>query len=144
MKKLFIIAVALILAGSTFAFSQEYEKTEGQWANISYYNIPILKIFEAREGYVVIYQKNNVGTGSTVIPKAWAKGNEENPRKLKFRPTTGTLTPFMSVVKKDGEFLRVILTVPTRRTDAVWGVIEYRSKGLEGADKETLEDLPLY
>lgn len=143
MKKMMFVMAALVLVTCTAAFSQSEERNEDKWASISYFNVPILKIFNAREGYAIVYQKNSAGTGKTVIPKSWAKGNEDAPRKLKIRPTTGTLKPFMTVVKKDGEFLRVILTVPTALTDNVWGVLEYSTGSLEGADKETLEDLPL-
>lgn len=144
MKKMMFVMAALVLVACAAAFSQAEERNEDKWASISYFNVPILKIYDARDGYAVVYQKTSIGTGNTVIPKSWAKGNEDAPRKLKLRPTTGTLKPFMTVVKKDGEFLRVILTVPNSRTNQVWGVLEYASGSLEGADKETLEDLPLF
>lgn len=144
MKKTVFIAFALILAGSAFAFAQETERNADKWSAFSYYNVPILKIFDAREGYVVVYQKNNIGTGTTVIPKGWAKGNEENPKKLKFRNVTGEVGGFMTVVKKDGKFFRVILSLPVNRTHPIWGVLKYNSTNLEGADKETLDDLVLY
>lgn len=143
MKKLAVFA-AIALFVSVAAFSQEHEKTDGKWSNFNYYNVPILKIMEAREGFMIIYQKNGIGTGTTVIPKKWAKGNEENPRKLKMRSTSGTVQPYMSVVSKDGEFHRVILTVPVSKRHPVWGVLEYNSTNMEGVDKETLEELPLF
>ena len=48
----------------------------------------------------------------------------------------------MTVVKDNGEFKRVILTIPMNKQNSIWGVIDYR-KGLDGADKESLEELEL-
>ena len=90
-----------------------------------------------------MYQKNKIGIGKTVIPKKWAKGNTENPRKLKFRNTTLANGAYMSVVKKDGEFHRVILTLPMNKQNSIWGVADYH-KEIEGSDKDTLEELDLY
>lgn len=118
------------------------ERTEGKWTDISYVNVPILKILEGKDGYAIVYQKNKFGTGTTVIPKAWAKGNPDNPRKLKFRNSKKNSTSYMTIVKDNGEFKRVILTVPMNKSTGIWGVIDYR-KGLDGADKETLEELEL-
>lgn len=143
MKKLAVF-VAIALFMSVAAFSQENEKTGEKWSNFSYFNVPVLKIMEAREGFLITYQKNGLGTGTTVIPKKWAKGNEENPRKLVMRSTSGTVQPYMSVVSKDGQFHRVILTVPVSKRHPVWGLLEYSSTNMEGVDKETMEELPLF
>ncbi|MBR7064143.1 MAG: hypothetical protein IKI31_03200 [Treponema sp.] len=70
-----------ILSCAVFAV----EKNEKDWSSITYYNVPIYKVLESKEAYVVIYGKNRVGAGSTIIPKKWAHGNVENPRKLQFR-----------------------------------------------------------
>ena len=48
----------------------------------------------------------------------------------------------MTVVKKDGEFKKVILTIPTDMRNPVWGVVN-TGKQLEGTDKDTLEELEL-
>ncbi|MBQ9238204.1 MAG: hypothetical protein IJ191_02665 [Treponema sp.] len=145
MKKLtaVLLLAAALGATSVFAQNQQQERTEDKWASISYYTVPIVKIYEASDGYLVVYQKNNTGVGSTVIPKSWNRGTADTPRKLKFRPTTGTLQPYMSVVSQDGAFLRVILTVPTSRMHHVWGVVR-RGQRLNGTDKETLEKLELF
>ncbi|MBQ5999714.1 MAG: hypothetical protein IJL70_09650 [Treponema sp.] len=143
MKKLaailFIIAAML---GHAFAAPVAYnESNEANWSSMSYRNLQILKILDSREGYVVLYQKGKIGTGRTVIPKSWNRGNPENPRKLKVRFLPGgKLKSFMTIVKKDGEFHHVVLTVPANRNDSVWGVISYR-QSVEGTDKETLEEL---
>ena len=151
MKKfLMIFAIASIFTMAVVAEDKKEsktdnlapERTESKWTDLSYVNVPILKILEGKDGYAIIYQKNRVGTGSTVIPKAWAKGTPDNPRKLKFRNTRANNTSYMTVVKDNGEFKRVILTIPMNKQNSIWGVVDYR-KGLDGADKETLEELEL-
>lgn len=143
MKKLIaILFIAAAMLARTFAVPVAYnESSEENWSSISYRNVPILKILDSKDGYVVLYQKGKIGTGRTVIPKSWNRGNPENPRKLKVRFLPGgKLKSFMTVVKKDGEFHHVVLTVPENRNDSVWGVISYR-QSVAGTDKETLEDL---
>lgn len=143
MKKLIaILFIAAAMLARTFAVPVAYnESSEENWSSISYRNVPILKILDSKDGYVVLYQKGKIGTGRTVIPKSWNRGNPENPRKLKVRFLPGgKLKSFMTVVKKNGEFHHVVLTVPENRNDSVWGVISYR-QSVEGTDKETLEDL---
>lgn len=143
MKKLIaVLFVAAAMLARTFAVPVAYnESSEENWSSISYRNVPILKILDSKDGYVVLYQKGKIGTGRTVIPKSWNRGNPENPRKLKVRFLPGgKLKSFMTVVKKDGEFHHVVLTVPANKNDSVWGVISYR-QSVEGTDKETLEEL---
>lgn len=146
-----ILALASIFTMSALAQDSEDsesksssgpEKTEGKWTDLSYVNVPILKILEGKDGYAVIYQKNKVGTGSTVIPKSWAKGTVDNPRKLKFRNVKSSYFAYMTIVKDDGEFKRVILSIPMNKSDSIWGIANTR-QSMEGSDKETLEELAL-
>lgn len=149
MKK-FLMILVLVSVFSTFLVAAEnednkktnasYEKTEGKWSSYYYVNVPILKILEGKNAYSIIYQKKGVGVGSVVIPKKWAKGTPEDPRKLKFRKVRSSINSFMTIVKDDGEFKRVILSIPMNKSDPIWGVADYR-KEMEGEDKETLEDL---
>lgn len=147
MKKYLLIAAILsIFTLSAFAQNNPKDNSlprdESKWSDITYVNVPVLKVLEGKDGYVVVYQKNRIGTASTVIPKAWAKGTPDNPRKLKFRNNNNPQTSYMTVVKKNNEFHRVILTIPMRKNNSLWGVVDY-TKPLEGADKETLEELDL-
>lgn len=143
MKRLALVflAAALCLHAAAAQDSGKQSKDESKWASISYFNVPVYKILESKQAYVIIYGKNKVGVGNTTIPKKWAKGNVENPRKLKFRNVKGALKPFMTVVSKDGEFKRVVLNVPTSKLDPVWGIAA-ESK-VNDADKDTLEELDL-
>lgn len=147
MKKiLLVLALFTVFSGLLFAAENtkdsgtSFEKTEGKWSDISYVNVPILKILEGKNAYSIIYQKNQVGVGSVVIPKTWAKGSSDSPRKLKFRKVRSGYNSFMTVIKDEGEFKRVILSVPMNKSDSIWGVADYR-KPMEGEDKETLEEL---
>lgn len=147
MKKFFVIALLMsVFASGMFAQSTNInvvpEKDESKWSDMTYQNIPILKILEARDAYVIIYQKNKIKSGTVVIPKKWANGTVENPRKLKFRNAKNPYNSYMTIVKKGGEFHRVILTIPMKKNNNMWGVIEYAQE-VEGADKDTLEDISM-
>lgn len=139
MKKILCVLFAALMVCA--AVTAEQERDPNKWASITYVDVPIYKILESKDAYIVIYGKNRTGTGSTTIPKKWAKGNTESPRKLKFRNVGGKLQPFMTVVTKDGTFIRVILSVPTSKLNSVWGVAD--DSKVTDADKETLEALEL-
>ena len=146
MKKILII-FTLFAVFSVSVFAQNTpvptpERHDGMWSDMSYQVAPVLKILEGRDGYVVIYQKNKIGAASTVIPKKWAKGTPEAPRKLKFRNTKNPNDAFMTVIKKNGEFSRVVLTIPMSKQNSIWGVADYHAS-MEGTDKETLEELDM-
>jgi len=145
-KLLLILALASVFTLSAFAAENTksestVERDESKWSTLSYVNVPVTKILEAKEGYVVIYQKNKVGSGSTVIPKSWAKGTPDNPRKLKFRNVKKNNSAYMTIVNKEGEFKRVILSVPMNKNSGMWGVVA-SGKELD-TDKENLDDLAL-
>lgn len=146
MKKLLLI-LSLVSVFSLKVFAADngnndsIVKDESKWTTLSYVNVPVLKILEAKDGYVVIYQKNRVGSGTTVIPKSWAKGNTESPRKLKFRNVKRTNEAYMTVVQDEGNFKRVILTIPMNKQSGMWGVV---SNGKEiDTEKTDMSDLAL-
>ena len=143
-KLLMILSVLFVFSFAMFADNESTasapERTEGKWTDISYVNVPVLKIMEGKDGYVVIYQKNKVGVGNVVIPKTWGRGTPESPRKLKFRQVRTSIGAYMTIVKDGGEFKRVILSIPMNKNNSIWGLADYR-KGIDGTDKDTLEDL---
>ena len=145
MKKiLMVLAMFAVLTAAVFADTKENsnvpERTEGKWTEISYVNVPVLKILEGKDGYVIIYQKNKTGVGNVILPKNWAHGTPDAPRKLKFRQVKTALGAYMTIVKDGGEFKRVILSIPMSKSNSIWGLADYR-KEMEGTDKDTLEDL---
>lgn len=144
MKKLICsIITALIVAASAIAVPVSYNETDpANWSDMSYVQVPVYKILDSKEGYVVIYAKKAYGVGQTIIPKKWALGSKDEPAKLKIRTIgSGKLKPFLTVVKKGGEFHHVILTVHTNKSDSSWGVV---GRGVHlDVDKDVLEDLEL-
>ena len=72
----------------------------------------------------------------------WNSYNRETPRKLKFRNIKNPGASFITVVKKNNEFHRVILSCPMKKNNNLWGVIA-NNLNVEGADKETLEELDI-
>lgn len=141
MKKIFVILALFSIFSFTVA-AQESEKKGKYDSQFSYVNVPIVKVYEGKDAYVVVYQKNKIGVGKTVVPKKWIHGNAENPRKLKIRTARTADASYMSVVKKNGEFIRVVLNVPVSKQNSLWGVVDYR-KPIDGSDKDTLEELDL-
>ncbi len=143
-KLLMVLALLTVFSAVIFADNNSSanapERTEGKWTEMSYVNVPVLKILEGKDGYVIIYQKNKTGVGNVIIPKNWAHGNPDSPRKLKFRAVKTSLGAYMTVVKNGGDFKRVILSIPMNKSNSIWGMVDSR-KNLEGADKDTLEDL---
>ena len=145
MKKILVILTLLaVFSAALFAdnngSANAPERTEGKWTELSYVNVPVLKILEGKDGYAVIYQKNKTGVGNVVIPKKWGRGSEDSPRKLKFRSVRTSIGAYMTVVKDGGEFKRVILSIPMTKNNSIWGMVDSR-KNMQGADKDTLEDL---
>mgnify|MGYP004450897565 CR=1 FL=1 len=143
MKKLLIV-LALFASVSFSMFAQENSgETKEGWSDMTYYSVPILRVLESKEAYVVLYQKNHTGVGSTIIPKDWAYGTPDAPRKLKFRKLSpGVLKPYLTVVKKSGEFHRVIMTVPVSKSHEVWDMFNQNLSESE-LSKDSLDDLPL-
>ena len=146
MKK--IVAIAFVFAVSlaaVFSVPTKFNETKPEnWSDMTYANVPIYKILDSKDGYVVIYGKNKIGTGTTVIPKKWVRSTKESPSKLKLvKLYGGILKPFMTVVKKGGEFHHVELTIPMNKNDPIWGVVE-SGKQIDGLDKDVLEELDMY
>ena len=145
MKKIFIIALlASLFVSVAFAENQDlsHPKDESKWSDITYVTAPVLKILEAKDCYVVIYQKKYAGTATVTIPKNWNSFKKDTPRKLKFRSIKDPNQSFITVVKKGGEFHHVILSCPMKKHNRLWGLVSNDLK-VEGADKETLEELDI-
>lgn len=102
---------------------------------LSYRNVKVYRVLEAKEAYVVLYEKSGLKTGTVTIPKDWG---ERVPRKLEMRKCPKTVPPYMTVLYKDGEFYKVWLTLPTSKTASVWGVVPH-GYTVPDTDKETLD-----
>ena len=145
MKKIFIIALlASFFTCAAFAENQDLSqpRDESKWSDITYVTAPVMKILESKDCYVVIYQKKYAGTATVTIPKSWNNFKKDTPRKLKFRSIKNPNQSFITVIKKGGEFHHVILSCPMQKNNSLWGIIANNLE-VEGADKETLEELDI-
>lgn len=136
MKKCGLISAILlaITLCTVSAVEREY-KYEFQESKLSYHNVTVYKVLDHKQAYVVMYAKGHRDVGTVTIPKKWYK---ENPSKLDFRLLPKGMTPYMTIVKKEGSFDHVILTMPISRAHEAWGVAD-SNVVIDDADKDTLE-----
>lgn len=119
------------------------DTNEQNWSNLNYVDLPIVKVLDSKDAFVVYYQKKKAGNGVTVVPKKWILGNKDTPRKLKLRfMGKGKLRPLFTVIKKDGSFFRAVLSLPKNKADPVWGVVP-QGTPVNGSDKDSLEELDI-
>ncbi len=137
-KKFFAVLglAALVMAG---AFSEEnaggHKKSE-----ISYYSAPVYKVMDSAKSYVVLYGKAGHKMGTVTIPKDWAKNKPDTVKKLLVRNCPKKITPYITVVKKSGDFLKVMLTIPTNHNDRIWGIAnENKVESTDGVESIELE-----
>lgn len=143
MKK-FLLALALS-ASVIFPVVAEgaKESTPRVWdhgdnvSNITYQNVRFYKIYDQKDSYVVLYEKQGVKIGTAVIPKKWSD-NKEGPRKLLFRNAPAKIGPYLTIIKKEGEFQKVLVTVPSNRFNPVWAMAP-ANMTVEGTDAQALE-----
>ena len=140
MKKLFILS-ALLCVGVLFSATAKEKadyKYDFQEAAISYHNVKIYKILDHKDAYIVMYAKGHRDVGTVTLPKKWYSSASRADAKLNLRSCPNTIDPYMTVISRDGSFERVILTVPTSKSNPMWGVADSSVK-IEDADKDTLE-----
>ena len=137
-KKICLAALlaSFILAG---AFAEEnaggHKKSE-----ISYYSAPVYKVMDSAKAYTVIYGKAGHKMGTVTIPKDWAKNKPDTVKRLLVRNCPPKITPYVTIVKKSGEFLKVMLTVPTNHNDRIWGIAnENKVDSIDGVESVDLE-----
>lgn len=116
MKKICFAAILLVLCVS-FAFTEN----NVEQGSVSYVNVPILKVYDATDCYVVAYRQNGIGIGQTSIPKSWfIQGSPE--RKASLRNISAVLSPYLTIWFRDGEFDFLYINITSNRADNVWGV----------------------
>lgn len=111
------------------SYKKEFHESE-----MSYRNVVVYKVLDQKDAYIVMYAKGHREVGNVVVPKKWYKSS---PKKLAFRKLATGMSPYMTVLYRNGEFEQVILTMPVSRADAAWGVAD--SNVQVNADIETLE-----
>lgn len=140
-SKRFITALLVSFVIVLSSVAQENQNSKPIWdhgdnvSDITYQNVQIYKIYDSKDAYVVLYAKGGINVGQVTIPKSWAK---TMPRKLEFRNKPVKLSPYMTVIKQNGEFLKVWLTIPSNRLDSIWGVLPNGAQ-ISDVDKESLE-----
>lgn len=127
---------ALVLAG---AFCEEnaggHKKSE-----LSYYSAPVYKVMDSAKAYIVIYGKAGHNMGTVTIPKDWAKNKPDKVKRLLVRNCPTKINPYITIVKKSGDFLKVMLTVPTNHNDRIWGIAnENKVESTDGVESVDLE-----
>jgi hypothetical protein len=85
-----------------------------------YVNVPIIKIFPHQLGYYVIYRRAGLKTGELFIPKEWF---DRRDQRAVMNTVRGKVTPYLSVMMKNGEFDHVQVMVSENIDHYTWGVL---------------------
>ena len=116
MKKICFVAVLLLLCASISFAEKKFES-----GTTSYVNVPILKIYDHPDYYIVTYRQNGLGIGQTSIPKEWFRqGSPE--KKGKIRKAIGNVNPYITLWFSEGQFYYIYINVTSDRSDNIWGV----------------------
>ena len=116
MKKILIIMALLMLTCGVFADSLSDDD------GITYDNYLIYKTYAHPDAYVVMYYTKGVDLGQVTIPAEWFKPSVDRKGTLRLIDRK-IFTPYLIVQKKDDTVTQVILTMPSDRGDASWGVM---------------------
>lgn len=119
MKKTAVLVLILILFSVTFAAAEAPQRLEE--GSFSYVNVPVLKIMEQRDNYIVYYRQFGTKIGCVSIPREWFKQGQAN-RTAYVKPLAKNVEPYISIFFEGGEFLRLFMYVPNNKADPVWGV----------------------
>lgn len=121
MKKIAALVLVIILFSLSFVVAETPEKlVEGSF---SYVNVPVIKVLEQRDNYIVYYRQFGSKIGCVSIPRAWFKQGQAD-RKGFVKPLAKHVEPYISIFFENGEFVRLNLNVPNNKLDSVWGVFE--------------------
>ena len=132
MKRIVMSVVLLVLIAVPF-FSQE---SEDQGA-FSYFNVQILKVYEHKDAYLVLYNTMGTKMGEVAISKDWFKYNSENHSRI--RPLPSEMDPYMTIIYKDNAFYKVYLNMPTDRSNSAWAVLSPNIDISSKINTDTLE-----
>lgn len=121
MKKTAALIFVLMLFATVSIFAETPEKL--QEGSFSYVNVPVLKVMEQRDNYVVYYRQFGTKIGCVSIPREWFKQGQAN-RKGYVKPLAKNVEPYISLFFSGTEFVRLNLNVPNNKMDSVWGVFE--------------------
>ena len=107
MKKI-VMSLALLVLVSLPFFAQNSEENSGEF---TYFNVQVLRVYEHKDAYLVLYNKTGTKMGQVAVPKDWFKYNSTNYSRVRSLPEG--MHPYMTVIYKDNEFH--FYTYPTRK-----------------------------
>lgn len=133
MKKYFLFALLTAFVAIIPLTAQEWQAAE-----LSYRNVPVYRVLDTPETFIVFYAKYGAATGTVSIPKRWAVKSATTPAKLAIRPLDTGLQPYLTIITKEGSFYKAYLNMPADKRATSWGTVSnvgaYKDDG-----KETLE-----
>jgi len=133
MKKTVLLMVcACFLFGTVAAVPLVAQESE-----FYYVNVPVLRVFPWRLGYYVIYRRAGLKTGEAYIPHLWF---DRRDNRAVLYLTDTNITPYMTLMLRNGEFDHVRLVLPKNQNHTVWGIL---SPGAPIEDKFKIEALDL-
>lgn len=117
MRKILIIGLLLyLLVAVVSLFAQE--------SQLFVKSVPIQKVYPHKDGYRVVYIKNNLNLGVAYFPMDWFYG-EGAARKGEVLYGNDPAYPYVSIFWEDGEFHHVRLYLIPNKAHPSWGVIDY-------------------
>ena len=131
MKKLIIILLFSLLCFSLYAQQNAEEQ------DLFYINVPIVRVYDHIDAYVVHYLKGNMEVGQVFVPKVWFNQHELN--KSRVRPLAKGLDPYMTVIYESGTFRKVFINMPVDRKHSAWKILSRNVDVASKMNTETLE-----
>lgn len=133
--------IAVLIAGLTVGFSlfaQENASNDGEYF---YQNMPLEKIYQYRDGYILIYRSGINSLAKAYIPMEWFDvGNKK--AELIWLPQGRSSWPYLMVFYKGGEFSHVRLYAHTNLNSGTWGRVPQNvnlDRYFEGIEKIQLK-----
>lgn len=144
MKKSFVVSALLFAVMAFSGFAQDNSQAQKreykypfQESKVMYHNVTVYKVLDQKDAYIVMYAKGHGDVGTVNIPKKWYSTDGNKASKLSFRPLPKGMSPWMTVIDREGSFDHVILTIPVSRADSAWGVAGH-DVTVDDLDKEDL------
>ena len=131
MKKLILIFLVALIGFC--AFAQDFENE----SDLFYINVPIIRVYDHIDAYVVHYLKGNMEVGQVFVPKVWFNTHEFNKSRL--RPLAKGVEPYMTVIYESGEFRKVYINMPIDRKHSAWKILSRNVDVASKMNTETLE-----
>ncbi len=135
MKKSVLVLLSFILVFGLFAAIPA--ASEAKESEYYYVNVQILKIFPHKLGYYVIYRRAGLQTGEFYIPQKWL---DRRDSRAVINLTEQNVSPYLSVMMKNGEFDHVRIVASKDINHPTWGQI---NQSALAAEKFNVEKLPL-